>query len=174
MASMTRPLLAACLVLAALSPAYAAPPTEAQVDRLLETMDMRRTQAGMLEQIDRMGARMGEQMLGASATAAQRDALRRASSQQHQAMRTAMSWETLAPVYRKVYTQLFTAEEVDAMIAFYGSDTGRGILRKMPQAMERSMQEMQPIMQSLVSSMQATLDAEARRVQQDATPPSGD
>lgn len=164
----------AALLLCTLSPfvvpaALAAQPTDAQVDRLIETMDMRRVVDEMFAQIDAMGLQMGEQFLGEDATPQKREDMRRALARQHAAMRKTLSWDKLGPIYRNVYRKLFTAEEVDAMIAFYGSQTGRGILRKMPQAMELTMQDMQPIMQTLIADMQKELEAEIRRID-DETP----
>lgn len=51
---------------------------------------------------------------------------------------------------QKVYTQ----EEVDAMIAFYGSPTGRSIMAKMPQYMEATMSPMISVMQSKIQAFQ--------------------
>ncbi len=165
---------AAALLLCVLSPlaapaALAAEPTDAQVDRLIETMDMRRLVDDMFTQIDAMGLQMGEQFLGDDATPEKREQMRRVLAKQHEAMRKTMSWDKLGPIYRNVYRKLFTADEIDAMIAFYGSETGRGILRKMPQAMELSMQEMQPIMQTLIADMQKSIEAEVRALD-DARP----
>lgn len=140
-----------------------AAPTEARVDALLDAMDMRRTLDEMLAQIDAMGETMGQQMLGESATPEQRDALKRVVAQQRDAMRGAMSWETMAPIYKRVYMRLFTADEVEAMIAFYGSDAGRGIMRKMPQAMQITMEEMAPVMQRIIGDLRSTLEQEIER-----------
>ena len=160
---MKRILLLVCLALGTVAPAHAAPPTEAQVDKLLETMDMQRTLDEMFVQMDTMSEGMGQQMLGENATAEQRESLTRITAQQQRAMRKAMSWDTMAPIYRRIYARLFTAEEVEAMNAFYGSETGRGILRKMPQAMQLSMEEMQPMLQTLIAEMQKTLESELQR-----------
>ncbi len=144
------------------APASAAVPTDAQIDKLLDTMDMRRTLDEMFVQMEGMTETMGLQMLGEDATAEQRESLRRISEKQHIAMRKTMSWETMAPIYRRVYARLFTADEVEAIIAFYGSDTGRGIMRKMPQAMQITMQQMQPMIETMVADMQKTLQTELK------------
>lgn len=157
---MTRFLLALCLSLCAIAPAQAAPPTDAQIDRMLETMDMRRTMDEMFVQIESMGDNMGRQMLGEDATPEQRASLEKAIARQRASMRRILSWDALGPIYRKIYARLFTGEEVDAMIAFYGSDTGRSILRKMPQAMQLSMEEMQPIMETMIAEMKQTIEAD--------------
>jgi uncharacterized protein len=146
----------------AVGAATPAAPTEAQIDKLLETMDMRRTLDEMFVQMEGMTETMGLQMLGENATPEQRESLRRISAKQQSAMRKTMSWETMAPIYRRVYARLFTADEVEAMIVFYGSDTGRGIMRKMPQAMQITMQEMQPMIETMIADMQKTLQTELR------------
>ena len=76
-------------------------------------------------------------------------------------MRKTMSWDTMAPIYSRVYARLFTADDVVAMTAFYGSDTGRGIMRNMPQAMQITMQEMQPMIEAVIADTQKTLQTES-------------
>lgn len=144
----------------ATSPAQAAQATEAQVDKLMETMDMRRTLDDMFVQLDAMSENMGQQFLGENATPEQRKILRDTIAKQQVSMRNVMSWDTLGPIYRRVYTKLFTAEEVEAMTVFYGSDAGRSIMRKMPQAMQLSMEEMQPMMQTMIADMRKTMETE--------------
>lgn len=144
----------------ATSPAQAAQATEAQVDKLMDTMDMRRTLDDMFVQLDAMSESMGQQFLGEDATPEQRKMLRDTIARQQVSMRKVMSWDTLGPIYRRVYTKLFTAEEVEAMTVFYGSDAGRSIMRKMPQAMQLSMEEMQPMMQTMIADMRKTLESE--------------
>lgn len=143
--------------------AFAAEPTDAQVDRLIEVMDMRRVLDEVFVQMDAMGAQMSEQFLGDDATPEQRAAVHDAMAKQHASMRKFMSWDNIGPVYRKIYRRLFTAEEIDAMIAFYGSETGRGIMRKMPQVMELGMQEMQPMLQTLISDMKKEIEAASKQ-----------
>ena len=144
--------------------AHAAPPNDAQVDALMDTMDMRRTLDEMFVQMDTMSESMGLQILGVDATPEQRASLKRITAQQQGVMRKALSWDTMAPIYRRIYTRLFSAGEVEAMTAFYGSEHGRSIMRKMPQAMQLSMQEMQPMMQTMIADMQKTLETELKNV----------
>lgn len=160
---MKRIFFSLCLLVCAIAPAHASPPTDAQIDRLLETMDMHRTLDEMFSQIESMGTAMGQQMLGEDATAEQRAALEQVMREQRSSMRKILSWDTMGPIYRKVYARLFTGEEVEAMIAFYGSDTGRSIMAKMPQAMQLSMEEMQPIMQTLLAEMKQDIEADLQR-----------
>lgn len=149
------------------SAAHATPPTEAQVDKLMDTMDMQRTLDAMFTQINAMGDSMGQQMLGENATPEQRESVRSIIARQQASTRKAMSWDALGPIYRRVYMKLFTAEEIEAMTAFYGSDAGRSILRKMPQAMQLSMEEMQPIMRTMIEDMRKNLETGLQNADQD-------
>lgn len=139
--------------------ALATEPSDAQVDRLIEVMDIQRMLDEMFAQMDIVGRQMGERLLGEDATPEQRAAVQDAMARQQASMRKLMSWENVGPVYRKVYRKLFNAEEIDAMIAFYGSEAGRGIMRKMPQAMALTMQEMQPMFETMVADMRKELEA---------------
>lgn len=162
---MKHPVLAAALAaaLALCTPiAHAAPPSAAQIDRLLESMDLGSTLDAMVVQMETATRDMGRTMLGENATPEQRAQFDRVMAEQNALMRRLMSPERLAPIYREVYAQVFTAEEVQAMTAFYASPAGRSILQKMPVAMGRSMQAMQPMIQDLMQHAQQTLERELK------------
>ena len=141
--------------------ALATEPSDAQVDRLIETMDMQRMLGNLLAQMDAMNLEMGERFMGEGITPEQRERIRQTIARQQAGTRNAMSWEKIGPIYRNVYRKLFTAEEIDAMIAFYGSPAGRSILQKMPKAMELAMEDMQPIMETLIADLQKELEKQA-------------
>src|SRR5260370_39844217 len=50
-----------------------------------------------------------------------------------------MSWEKMRPVYVKMYSETFTDEEIDAMLAFYQCPAGRAMLEKMPKLVAKIM-----------------------------------
>ena len=153
--------LAAALVLCA-PLAHAAPPMPAQVDRMLEAMDLETTLDGMVVQIEAATRDMGRSILGETATPEQRALFERVMAEQNDMMRQFMAPERLTPIYRSVYGELFTAEEVQAMTDFYASPAGRSILQKMPVAMGRAMQAMQPTVQEMMQQAQQTLERELK------------
>lgn len=146
--------------------------TEAQVDALFEALEMRRTLDEIFAQMNTMSETVGLQVLGEDATAEQRASMKRIVAQQQKAMREVMSWETMAPIYRRIYMRLFTADEVKAMTAFYGSDTGRGIMRKMPQAIQLSMEEMGPVMERMMAELRKNLETEFQKRENAETAPA--
>lgn len=54
------------------------------------------------------------------------------------------------PELVKIYTDTYTEEEIDGILAFYKSPAGKALLQKMPQVMQRSM----PVMMQLMGDLQ--------------------
>jgi len=70
-----------------------------------------------------------------------------------------MNWEKMRPVYVKMYSETFTDEEIDGMLAFYQSPAGRAMLEKMPQLVAKIM--------ALAQSQMAGLMPEIERPRQE-------
>ena len=60
------------------------------------------------------------------------------------------SMNKIRPALVKVYTDTYTEEELDGILAFYKSPAGKAFLQKMPEVMQRSM----PTMMQMMSDMQ--------------------
>jgi hypothetical protein len=163
--------LALTLSTAFASPALAADPapvpasqqaSAADIDRLLKAMDMQTMMAGIMEQMSTVQTQMVDEAFGKDLSATERERMRSVTARTDALVQKRMSWAALEPVIRKVYLQLFSKPEVDAMTAFYSSAEGRSILRKAPQAMALTMQEMQPLMQDLMEDIKTDIDAELK------------
>jgi hypothetical protein len=57
------------------------------------------------------------------------------------------------PALVKVYTDTYTEEEIDGILAFYKSPVGKAFLQKMPEVMQRSM----PVMMQMMGDLQPEL-----------------
>ena len=134
----------------------------ADIDRLLKVMDMQTMMAGMMEQMSTVQAQMVDEAFGSDLSDADRKRMQSLTARTDALVKKRMSWTAIEPVIRKVYLQLFSKQEVDAMTAFYGSPEGSSILRKAPQAMALTMQEMQPLMQGLMADIKADIDNETK------------
>lgn len=162
--------LALILSTASATPAFAADPapapqqqaSAADIDRLLEVMDMETMMAGMMAQMSTVQAQMVDEAFGKDLSDADRKRMQSLTARTQALVDKSMSWTAIEPIIRKVYLQLFSKAEVDAMIAFYGSAEGASILRKSPQAMTLTMQEMQPLMMRLMEEIKADIDKEAK------------
>lgn len=160
--------LAALLALAILSPlTLAAPPDEAQVDRLLEVMRAEQTVAAMVPQLMASQQQMVAQATQ-NASPSQQQAAMRAAESSMRAVQSTLTWETLQPLYRDIYSRTFSAEDTEAMIAFYTSPAGQSLLDKTPALMQNTM----TAVQSLVMPMLQQLEQELRQ-ELGTTPPAG-
>ena len=134
----------------------------ADIDRLLKVMDMQAMMVGMMEQMSTVQAQMVDEAFGKDLSEADRKRMQSVTARTQALVEKSMSWTAIEPIIRKVYLQLFSKAEVDAMIAFYGSAEGASILRKSPQAMTLTMQEMQPLMMRLMEDIKVDIDSELK------------
>ena len=150
------------LLLALSAPlALAAPASDAQVDKLLEVMRARQTIETMLPQVEAAQQQMIAQMTaGQTLSEQQRLDMQRilASSSQH--IRAALAWDKLEPLYRDIYRQTFSSEDMDAMTGFYSSPAGQRLLDKMPQLMQNTMAGMQKLIVPMIGQMQKDIAAQ--------------
>lgn len=158
------------LALFAAAPAQAAPPTDAQVDQLMQTMNYERMKREIVQQMNGSAQGMAEAMAGNKLSPAQRQSLQRSMDKIMARADQLLAWENVAPIYHKVYRDTFQANEVQAMIDFYGTPEGRSILEKMPKAMGQTMQEMQPLMKKMFEQIQQDLQKDIRQITDEAPP----
>lgn len=155
---LSRSLLAAALCAAfCLAPAQAARPSDAQIDQLMESMNYERMKREIVQQMRGSAEMMAQAATGDRLTAEQRASLARITEKQMASIERLLEWKQVAPIYRKVYGDVFEAAEVQAMIDFYRTPAGKSILEKMPLAMGRTMQEMQPLMARLFEDLRREL-----------------
>ncbi|WP_305041254.1 DUF2059 domain-containing protein [Geoalkalibacter sp.] len=69
-----------------------------------------------------------------------------------------LSWESMKEEYIAAYTEVFTPEELQALLDFSRSEAGRGINAKMPRLMEKTMQIGQRRAQQALPRMQEILN----------------
>ncbi|WP_101926900.1 MULTISPECIES: DUF2059 domain-containing protein [Luteimonas] len=157
--------LLALLALVLTAPAaFAAPPSAAQIDRLLEVMRAEQTVTTMIPQVAASQQQMLAQ-LTQDADPQQREAAARVAKASLRSIETALSWEALQPLYHDIYAKTFTAEDTEAMTAFYSSPAGQNLLDKMPLLMQNTMAAVQtlllPMLQQLEQDLREELEATA-------------
>ena len=139
--------ITACMAVAAITfagtAAWAAAPSDAAIDELLEVMRLREQTSSMLDAMNQefaQNASMFAQKSGTAENAAVQQRMQAMQQQMGQILREEMAWEKVRPVYRQVYKESLTAEEVAGMLAFYRTPVGQSVLQKQPQITERAMQ----------------------------------
>lgn len=134
--------------------------SDADVGRLLEVMGMQSMMDDMLKQMSASQEAMVVDAFGKDLSDAERGRMQDVLAKANALTLKHLSWAALEPIMRKVYAQVFSKQEVDAMVAFYSSPEGSSILKKAPQAMALSMQEMQPLVRDTMAEVKAMVDEE--------------
>ncbi len=143
------------------STVQAAPPSSAQIERLLQVMEAQKIVDQMIPAMMQQSRMMVDQNLAKSDTSeADKARANQVMASQEASLRAMLSWTNLKPVYLRVYSDTLSAEEVLAMTRFYESPEGRSVMQKMPQILQRTMVELQPLAQSAMEKMMADLQAE--------------
>jgi hypothetical protein len=157
----------ALLLLSCVVGVHAAPPTEASIDTMLVLTKSESVVDSMLAHMEgNMRQSMVQSLQGKTPTPEQQRQLVDFPKQFMAAMKDELAWAKLKPMYVRIYQESLTQEEVDGMTAFYRSPAGEAMVHKMPVVAQKTMQELQPLIQGMVQKAQAIVEksrADARR-----------
>lgn len=171
-----RTLVAALIAALALHAAGAqeVQPSEASVRQLFEVMHTRTLLDSYIGQMDQtIQASMRQALKDTQLNAEQRQILDDMRGELVGMLKEELDWSSLEPQLIEVYRRTFSAAEVQAMVRFYSSPTGRAVITKLPVAMQQMMQFMQQRVSTLIpkiAQMQKETDAALKRAAQRQTP----
>lgn len=152
----------AVLTLALLATGFQAiaqqPTKEAKVEQLLSSMNADATINQMFDQIKAMTA----SQIPPGTTPEQIAKSQEIQTKIFDLVKSRMSWEKMRPEYVRLYSEVFSDDEISGMLAFYQSPAGRAMLQKMPALMKQIME--------VVQSQMADLMPEIQRITRDALP----
>ena len=156
-----RLLLSACLALSAFA-AAAAPPSDADIERLLTASRAQRMLDAILPQMEAMQRQQFEQITaGKDLSAEQKAEIERLHVRTSDILRRSLSWEEMRPLYVDVYKKTFSREDVRAMARFYESPAGKSLLDKTPALMQNLMGAVQQKVLPLLEELKTELDTVA-------------
>ena len=136
-----RLLLIACCLLFTL-PLRATAASRESVDRMFSDMGMAHAwDATMMAMKDALDRQFDSAIVDASPTPEQQRRLQASVERLWNLMRSELGWQSLGPEVSQMYAEVFTQEEVDAMLAFYDSEAGRAVLAKTPALAGAAMQD---------------------------------
>ena len=158
----------ACLALFAAS-AFAAPPTDADIERLLKASRAQSMLGAILPQMEAMQQQQFQQLTaGKELSAEQQAEVQRIQSRTNEIVRKSLAWEEMHPLYMDVYRKTFTSEEVKAIAKFYESPAGKNLLDKTPALMQNLMlaiqQKVVPMLEELQAELKTVAEQEAKAV----------
>lgn len=152
----------AVLTLALLATGFQAiaqqPTKEVKVEQLLSSMNADATINQMFDQIKAMTA----SQIPPGTTPEQIAKSQEIQTKIFDLVKSRMSWEKMRPEYVRLYSEVFSDDEISGMLAFYQSPAGRAMLQKMPALMKQIME--------VVQSQMADLMPEIQRITRDALP----
>lgn len=149
-------LIAWSLVAAAPVLAQEARPSDESLHRLLSAVHADRILDAYLKQMDTgMQAGMREVLKGQAPTARQQQIIDDMRTRMVAVLRESLSWDKLEPVILEIYRKNLTQVEVNDMLKFYESPTGRAVVDKLPAIMQQSGQIVQGMVPSMVAKLQA-------------------
>jgi hypothetical protein len=152
------PVLALTLIATGLLASAQEPSKEAKIVRVLALMKAEALTDQVFEQMKAETAAIS----APNASEQERAHAREVQAKILNLVKDRMSWEKMRPVYVKMYSETFTDEEIDGMLAFYQSPAGRAMLEKMPQLVSKIM--------ALAQSQMAALMPEIERLIKEPAP----
>ena len=178
----SRKLLAAIAALFLLAGCAGAPPapaadnsrpSEESVKTLLEVSEVRKTVDSMMSNMDSMmKSSIQNSLQGKTLTADQQRICDAAVAKMEAQVRQDLAWESLEPIYIRIYRDSLTQSDVDGITAFYKSPAGQATIKKMPLLMQNTMKEVQARMPALMESIRKiTQEAATELKADDAKPP---
>jgi len=153
-------LILAGVLLAGPALADSSPASDESVRQLLELTDAHKL-------IDAAKAQVNAMVSAALQDAAQGKTLTPARQAVVERMHAKMlNWDTLLPMYMRIYQESFTQDELDGMTAFYKTPAGQAVVRKMPLVMQRVLGEMQVMLKPMQEKIREIQQQTVRELQQ--------
>jgi hypothetical protein len=126
------------------STAFAAPASDATIEKLLAVTKIEKLAQGIQNQVEaQVNASMQQALRGKQPNAKQQVAIDHMHTRMNALVHDMLSWERLEPLYIRLYKETFTEEEVAGMLAFYQTPAGQAVINKMPLLTQKTMLEMQ-------------------------------
>jgi hypothetical protein len=140
-------------------------PSEDSIRQLLEITQAKKILQAASDQLDTLfDGMVKKQLEGENVTSEQQQAIEARRKAAESMVKDLLSWESMERLYLKVYEETFTQSEIDGMIAFYSTSTGRAVIAKLPLATKNTMSEMQQRMQQMIPKLQQMAKETAEQV----------
>jgi hypothetical protein len=140
-------------------------PSDESLRQLFEAAHMTRILDTYLSTVDEgMQVGLREALAGEKPNARQQQIIDDMRAQIIAAMRDTLDWKKLEPLFLDVYRRTFTQEEVNDLLAFYRSPSGRSVVDKLPTAMQQAGQAVQGMMPAFIHRVQEIRDDAIRRL----------
>jgi uncharacterized protein len=154
---------------------FAALPSTASVEHLLALTGSQKMLDGVYQQMDGfMRSTMNQELAkNPKLTSADREKIQKNTDAFAKKLtdiyREELSWAKLEKMYVQIYSETFSQEEVDALIAFYESPAGKTYVEKMPLVLQKAMGEMQQLIGPIMEKVRASTQEFAKSAAQQSS-----
>lgn len=122
-----------------------------QLNELMGLMNMSSMVDSMYSQIESQMKSMSTQM---GVTPSEQVIFDKYYSKMTQLMKNEISWKKMEPAIMEIYSRNFTEKEIADMLAFYRTETGKSVIKKLPAVMQESMQMSSGMVQTIIPEIQ--------------------
>jgi uncharacterized protein len=122
-----------------------------QLNELLELMNMSSIVDNMYSQLEPQLKSMSTQL---GVKPSEQPIFDKYYGKMIQLMKDELSWKKMEPMILDVYSRNFTEKEIDDMLAFYRTETGKSVIKKLPAVMQESMQISNQLLQPVLPKIQ--------------------
>lgn len=141
---------------------------KAKAEEVIQILHLDRMVNGVMQNAMQQSAALTAQRYGGKMTPAATAALSDFQKKLTDLLQPQISYEALKPDYLRIFTENFTEEQIDAMLAFYRSPAGKALIEKLPtveqgigQILQKRVQELQPQVKQMFDEFQKSLPAPA-------------
>lgn len=137
---------------------FAAPPSLASIEKLFAASKSDQMLDSMMSNLTPVIRNSAIQSFGAKAVnLEQLESIEQQIAKIVPIMRDEMAWVKMKPMMTQIYVEALTQEDVDGLISFYESPTGRVMIEKMPTVFQKSIEMSQKFMAPIFLRMQSTV-----------------
>jgi uncharacterized protein len=131
------------------------PPSDESLRQLIEATHLARVLDSYMTAVDSgMQAGIRQALSGKQPNARQQQIIDDMRTRMIKLLRESLGWSKLEPIFMDIYRRNFTQQEVNDMLAFYRSPTGRAVVDKLPATMQQAAQAVQKMLPSFIEQMQ--------------------
>jgi hypothetical protein len=140
-------------------------PSKESIDHLVQLERVTRIHDTVLTQIDKGTAdRLRQALRGQPPTPADQAVFADLHTEVVTAVEGVLSTDKLEAVYEKIYSEVYSQQEVDGLIAFYSSPTGQMFAEKQPEISQRTNKLMQQTMLPMIMKIQTATETAQRKI----------
>jgi hypothetical protein len=130
------------------------PASDASIEEYLKVSNAQQLVDNMKQQVGGLiKSSMQQATQGKALTPERQAVVDHMAQQMSDLMAQTMSWDTLKPMYMRIYHESFTQSEIDGIIHFYKTPAGKALINKMPVVMQNVMTEMQGMVKPMQQKM---------------------